>query len=131
MKRRIQSPKAGDTADFGSTIRAARERLGMSQEELAGHIDLTDAQVSRLEHGLNTTDAERVVKLGRILGLNSTELLRMSGYRLVAEELYQREQGLNGVGRGLHATSFIPPKDVEALKRVVAEITKPGSGYSR
>jgi transcriptional regulator with XRE-family HTH domain len=119
MKGRIQTGNTRDALRAGQAIRQAREELGVSQEKLATHADLTDAQISRLERGCNTTDAERLVKICRFLGLDSAELLRLSGYEALADELMERRP------ESYNREPRVPQSDLEALSRVLERLKRP------
>lgn len=115
MKQRIQSTRPTDARSLGSQIREAREHLEMSQQQLAALVSLTDAQISRLERGRNTTDAERLVLIARELGLDAAEVLRRSGYRVLAEELSRRQRPRRSAPAPI-------VRDIEELQRSLSKL---------
>lgn len=60
---------------FGHNLRAARVRLGMSQEDLGHASDLHPTEVSRLERAMREPRLSTIVKLARALGLPPSRLL--------------------------------------------------------
>lgn len=61
---------------FGSRLRELRERQGLSQLELAQKVDLHMSQVSRYERENSLPTAEKLIRLARILGVSTDELLQ-------------------------------------------------------
>jgi transcriptional regulator with XRE-family HTH domain len=61
--------------EIGSRIRARREALELTQEELARELGVTHQHVSRIEGSLNAPSLELVVKLSRVLGVTADFLL--------------------------------------------------------
>jgi transcriptional regulator with XRE-family HTH domain len=61
---------------FGSNLRAHRERVGLSQESLADICDLDRTEISLLERGKRFPRLDTIVRLARGLELSSpAELL--------------------------------------------------------
>ena len=60
----------------GATIKALREKLGMTQAELAWMIGVTDKAVSRWERGLGFPDINTMEPLADALGISLLELMR-------------------------------------------------------
>lgn len=56
-------------------LRAAREMAGLTQEELARAIGVTQSQIAKLERGERNVAAETAGKLGIVLKVNPTTLL--------------------------------------------------------
>ena len=61
---------------FGEVIATARRAQGMTQGELAGAADVTQAALSRYEHDLRVPDADVLGRLARVLGVTPTLLER-------------------------------------------------------
>lgn len=76
--------------DTGELIAARRKELGLSQEELAERLHVTDKAVSKWETGRGMPGIESLEPLAEALGLSVSEIL--SGRQLTAEEL-PREAG--------------------------------------
>lgn len=74
-----------DAKNTGELIAARRRELGLSQEELAERLHVTDKAVSKWETGRGMPGIESLEPLAEALGLSVSEIL--SGRRLTAEEL--------------------------------------------
>jgi transcriptional regulator with XRE-family HTH domain len=57
-----------DTKNYGLKIRSAREKMGLSQYELAQKIGCTDAYVSLLENGKRIPSIEMVLSISLACG---------------------------------------------------------------
>lgn len=60
---------------FGSVVREHRERLALSQEELAFRADLHRTYISMLERGERCPSLGTIVKLAKALGTRGSTLL--------------------------------------------------------
>lgn len=58
-----------------SVPKTTRQRMGVSQAELAGHLGNTQTFVSTCERGERRIDAVQLVELAEALGVESQELL--------------------------------------------------------
>ena len=67
---------------FGGVIKKHRQRLGISQEELAHRADVDRTFVSRMERGVRQPTITTLIGLGQGLGVSAAELVRET------EELY-------------------------------------------
>jgi transcriptional regulator with XRE-family HTH domain len=73
-------PKESVRQQFAENLRRHRERLGLSQEELADICDLHRTEISLLERCKRSPRLETIVVLARALGLTSVgELLEGIG----------------------------------------------------
>ena len=54
--------------DIGSKVRAARQELGMTSTELARRVGISQAQISRLENGLQGFRSGTLIKIAKALG---------------------------------------------------------------
>lgn len=61
---------------FGSNVRAARLRAGMSQEQLAFEAEMKRSYVSDLERGTRNPSLKAIGRLATALGVEPAELLR-------------------------------------------------------
>jgi transcriptional regulator with XRE-family HTH domain len=61
---------------FSKNLRDARERAGLSQEQLAARSDLHPTEISRLERGRREPRLGTIVRLARGLGIGADRLLR-------------------------------------------------------
>ena len=53
--------------EMGETVRAIRQKLGMSTTELAKHVGISQAQISRLENGLQGFRSETAFRISKAL----------------------------------------------------------------
>ena len=56
-------------SDIGSALRAARRRLGLTQQEVADLSGLSDRTVRDLEKGSSSPSPGAVIAVARVLGL--------------------------------------------------------------
>jgi len=63
-------------AIFGEVLRAARERAGISQEELAFRAGIDRTFVSRLERGIRQPTITTLIGLSSALDVSATVLVR-------------------------------------------------------
>ena len=59
---------------IGKTIRARREKLGMTQATLASHIGVTFQQVQKYERGANRVSAAAMLKVAHALQCSVADL---------------------------------------------------------
>jgi transcriptional regulator with XRE-family HTH domain len=64
----IRSPRDVDV-HIGQRVRALRLGAGMTQEGLAGHLELTFQQVQKYENGVNRISAGRLYDIAGVLGV--------------------------------------------------------------
>jgi transcriptional regulator with XRE-family HTH domain len=64
-----------DLQRFGSRVRAERERLGVSQEELADRAGMHRTYVGGVERGERNLGLLNVVRIAKALGLPASTLL--------------------------------------------------------
>ena len=55
------------TKEIGITVRTLRHRFGMSTTELAKHVGISQAEISRLENGLQGFRSEIVFRVAKVL----------------------------------------------------------------
>src|SRR5207248_1983334 len=61
-------------SNFGELLREARIRAGLTQEELAQEVDVSDGYICKLETGDSTSPSRKVaVKLADALGISDPE----------------------------------------------------------
>lgn len=60
---------------FGSAVRAKRQELGWSQEQLAERADMAVAHLGAIERGLHGPNLRGIVRLARALGCSPGDLL--------------------------------------------------------
>ena len=59
---------------LGTAIRAQRDLLGISQEELANRADLHRTYISDLERGVRNPSVESIEKIARALQVSASKL---------------------------------------------------------
>lgn len=88
-----------DRGKFGAFIAALRKEQGLTQQELADKLFLSNKAVSKWERGQSLPDIALLEPLAQCLGVTVTELLR--GERLAQRPL-EAEETEALVGRALH-----------------------------
>ena len=85
---------------FGSALRARRESLGLSQEELAFRSEVHRTYISELERGLKNPSLTTLDKLASALQTDKTTLIRATEQLLPAPRSAPRGAGLQRPKRG-------------------------------
>jgi transcriptional regulator with XRE-family HTH domain len=65
---------AGDAA-VGPRIRAGRDKLGLSQTDLANQVGVTFQQIQKYENNTNRVSIGRLARIAKVLGVSTTFLL--------------------------------------------------------
>ena len=65
-----------DLRAIGARIKAARERAGMTQEDLAAELEMSPTHISVLERGLKAPKLETLVNIANALHVSSDMLLQ-------------------------------------------------------
>lgn len=65
-----------DTKYIGRRIKAARERKGLTQEQLAELVDLSPMHISVLERGAKPPKLETLINIANALGVTADVLLQ-------------------------------------------------------
>lgn len=61
---------------FGRFVRAGRENKGISQQEVADHIGISQVYYSQIERGIRNTDLVMALKICQELKLNLNEYIK-------------------------------------------------------
>lgn len=79
-----------DLVAVGKRIKAAREREGMTQEELAEYVDMSATHISVIERGKKGLRLENLVRIANVLGVSPDELLQdvANQAQIQAEDFY-------------------------------------------
>lgn len=91
-----------DQVALGKRIKAARERVGMTQEDLAAAVDYSVDHVSVVERGVKPPKLEKLVAIANVLNVGTDELLQVSlnaATMLRATELSERLKTLSPDGQ--------------------------------
>ena len=67
-----------DLIAFGNRVRAARERLGITQEDLAARVGMSPSHMSIVERGVKVPRMDTVVKLANELDVSADYLFQDS-----------------------------------------------------
>ncbi len=70
----MTAPELGDTWQFGTLVRQAREAAGLSQRALAHQVGLNVSYINRLERGERRPRRGTILKLAASLGITGPEL---------------------------------------------------------
>lgn len=65
-----------DTCAVGVRIRSAREQAGMTQEDLAGALDMSPTHISVIERGIKSPRLDTFVNIANTLRVSSDFLLQ-------------------------------------------------------
>jgi transcriptional regulator with XRE-family HTH domain len=64
--------------NFGVHIRQLREKINMSQQDLANDCTMSKRQIGRIERGENITTLGTIINIANALGIEPKELLNFS-----------------------------------------------------
>ena len=67
---------AFDQMRFGIRIREGREKMGLTQEELAEKVGVSKQHICRIETGYRTCSYDLLLKISDVLGASTDYLLR-------------------------------------------------------
>ena len=65
-----------DLCAIGSRIKAAREKAGMTQEDLAAALEMSPTHISVIERGVKAPKLETLVNIANVLKVSSDMLLQ-------------------------------------------------------
>lgn len=74
-----------DYNQLGARVREKRQRLGLTQEQLAELCNISPSYIGIIERGDKKLSVETLVKLSRILGVSTDFLLRDSLLKAIPE----------------------------------------------
>ena len=70
MRGKMSSKTINDfDRELGGRLRACRNALGMSQAEMAGHLDISFQQVQKYENGRNRVSAGRLQEIAELFDI--------------------------------------------------------------
>jgi len=136
MAAKVPDPRQADSVDVdvGRLVRVQRIARGLSQTELATRIGVTFQQVQKYESGANRISMGRLVRIGRVLGVEVTYLLGGSGQAASTQAPNPKEQakladavymlGRIGAMRLLRAFLAIPTKPPSLRESIVEMVEK-------
>ena len=103
-----------DQVAIGARIKAARERVHLTQEQLAEIIDISPTHMSVIERGVKTPKMDTFVRIANALGV-STDALRQDVV-VPANESILAELSVR-IGR-------LPQKDQERILNAIRALTE-------
>lgn len=87
---------------IGKRIKAAREKVGLSQEQLAEKANVSSGTISMIERGVRAPSIEVLVSIVNILDTTADLILRdvlKKGYAIEESELGEKIKGLSATQR--------------------------------
>ena len=103
-----------DQVAIGARIKAARERVHLTQEQLAEIIDISPTHMSVIERGVKTPKLDTFVRIANALGVSADALLR--DVVVPANESILAELSVR-IGR-------LPQKDQERILNAIRALTE-------
>ena len=103
-----------DQVAIGARIKAARERVHLTQEQLAEIIDISPTHMSVIERGVKTPKLDTFVRIANALGVSTDALLQ--DVVLPANESILAELSVR-IGR-------LPQKDQERILNAIRALTE-------
>ena len=88
-------------SNLAIAVRVARQRLRLTQEELAARIKRTPESISNIERGQQLPSVETLADLGRALNVPMSEFFGDDGEHLITPERARLEADLRQLGRML------------------------------
>lgn len=67
------------TQKWGARLRARREELGLTLQQVASQIGITPSAVQRIENGLNKGSVDTLINMCRVLKVSADELFGLGG----------------------------------------------------
>ena len=77
--------------NLGKKIKEYRQLQGISQEELAEQLDISQQTLSKIECGKNFLTSETLERISSVLGVNTCELFMFEEYNTQADMLVEIE----------------------------------------
>ena len=88
--------------EMGAVIRFQRHRLGMTQEQLADAVGISNSHLSQVESGKKVPSLERLVKLTLALKMTVQQLINAATTLTESDALQAKVEMVNFVGDGLN-----------------------------
>jgi len=86
-----------DSREIGSRVSKLREHLGITSTELAAKVNLSQAQISRLENGLQGFRSHTIAKIAEALGVKPIYFF-MENKKVKVEDVIQENEDVFGPG---------------------------------
>lgn len=68
---------------IGQKIREVRQRKGVSQEDMAGKLHLSQSGYAKLERGESKLDVERIVEISKVLEVDFFDLMPLESQNVI------------------------------------------------
>ena len=101
---------------LGKKIKEYRQLQGISQEELAEQLDISQQTLSKIECGKNFLTSETLERISSVLGVNTYELFMFEEYNTQAEMLVEIEKYISIIRSN--------PQKLAFVKNMVKEVAK-------
>lgn len=101
--------------DFGRLLKTARQRINLTQEQLASKLNVTSSAVSKWENGKNLPDREMLLKLSELL-------------HLTLEDMYHPLETLARLETTSNAQNSSPENNIELSQTEPASQAFPSKG---
>ena len=107
-------------------IRKIRQQKGLSQENMAAEVGLSQSQYSRIEQGDCAVEIDKVVKIAQILEVDFIDILDLGN----AQNFYNCSLAGNNIGNTVHYNQDFENErktflaHTEELKEQIAELQK-------
>ena len=88
--------------EMGAVIRFQRHRLGMTQEQLADAVGISNSHLSQVESGKKVPSLELLVKLTLALKMTVQQLINAATTLTESDALQAKVEMVNFVGDGLN-----------------------------
>lgn len=95
--------------DFGVTLKELRQRMGLTQKQLADRLWISKATVSYYEQSLRSPSPEILVKIARVFHVSTDYLLGLEDKKQVLD------------------VTDLPDEDIEFLKNAIELLRKKNS----
>ena len=103
-----------DLCAIGSRIKAAREKTGMTQEDLAAALEMSPTHISVIERGVKSPKLETLVNIANALNVSSDTLLQ--------DVVHHASDGI--ASELSVAISKLPKKDQERMLNAIRALTE-------
>jgi len=110
----VARAKQASEEPFGERIARLRREKGLTQEELAGRLGVTQPVVSDYERGRLRLHGELIVQLAEILGTSADEILGLK-----ASDRTERSTRNRRLLRQVQALEKLSKRDQQALLRTI------------
>lgn len=105
---------------YGKTIRTFRELRGISQEEIAKRLNLSQQAYGKIERDETKLDEERLDKVADALGVSPDAIKHFDSEKIFINQAITSNDNSNGSVFNYHQISEIQTQYLESLRQEVA-----------